>query len=51
MAHGVSEDSDQTARMHPPVNTVLVYPFLDSREAVEGTCDQRRLRSDCADAI
>ena len=29
---------------------VLVYLSLDSLEAVEGTCDQRRLWSDCADA-
>ena len=29
---------------------VLVHLSLDSPEAVEGTCDQRRLRSDCADA-
>ena len=28
----------------------LVYPSLDSLEAVEGTCDQQRLWSDCADA-
>ena len=29
---------------------VLGYPTLDSPEAVKGTCDPRRLRSDCADA-
>ena len=27
---------------------ILVHPSLDSPEAKEGTCDQRRLRSDCA---
>ena len=27
---------------------ILVHPTLDSPEAKEGTCDQRRLRSDCA---
>ena len=44
-----SKASDQ------PVNPssmarVLIYPSLGSPEAVEGTCYQRRLRSDCADA-
>ena len=29
---------------------VLVYPFLDSPEAVKDICDQQRLRSDCASA-
>ena len=29
---------------------VLVYPSFDSKEAIEDTCDQRTLRSDCADA-
>ena len=28
----------------------VVYLSLDSPQAVEDTCDQRRLRSDCADA-
>ena len=28
---------------------LLVYPTLDSLEAVEGTCDQLRLLSDCTD--
>ena len=28
----------------------LVYPSLESLEAQEDTCDQRRLWSDCADA-
>ena len=37
--------------VHPPsMARVLVYPSLDSREAVKGPCDQRRLWSDCADA-
>ena len=44
-----SKDSYQP--VHPPsMARVLVYPSLDSPEAVKGTCDQRRLRSDCADA-
>ena len=44
-----SKDSDQP--VHPSsLATVLVYFSLNSLEAVEGTCDQRRLRSDCADA-
>ena len=29
---------------------IFIYPSLDSREAVEDTCDQRRHSSDCADA-
>ena len=29
---------------------VLVHPSLDSQGAVEGTCDQRRLWSDCTEA-
>ena len=29
---------------------VLVYPSLDRPEAVEGTCDQQILWSDCVDA-
>ena len=37
-----SRDSDQP--VDPPSKaSVLVYPSLDSLEAVEGTCDQRRL--------
>ena len=37
-----SIDSDQP--VHPPcIARVLVYPSLDSPEAVDGTCDQRRL--------
>ena len=44
-----SKDSDQP--VHPPrIAMVLVHPSLCSPEAVEGICDQRRLRSDCADA-
>ena len=37
-----SIDSDQTVYL-PSKARVLVYPSLDSLEAVEGTCDQRRL--------
>ena len=33
-----------------PVAMALVYPSLDRPEAVRGTCDKRRHRSDCADA-
>ena len=37
-----SKDSDQL--VHPlSMVKVLVFPSLDSLEAVEGTCDQRRL--------
>ena len=37
-----SKDLDQP--VHPPsMARVLVYPSFDSLEAVEGTCDQRRL--------
>ena len=44
-----SKDLDQP--VHPPsIVRVLVYPSLDGPEAVEGTCDQGRLWSDCADA-
>ena len=43
------KDSEQTA--HPfSMARVLVYPSLDSPEAVEGTCEQWRPWSDCADA-
>ena len=34
----------------PSLARVLVYPFLDSPEAVEDTCNQRELWSDSADA-
>ena len=35
--------------VHPPSMTrVLIYPILDSLEAVEGRCDQRGHWSDCA---
>ena len=45
----ISKDLDQP--VHPPsMARALVYSSLDSLEAVEGTCDQRRLWSDCADA-
>ena len=44
-----SKDSDQP--VHPPsMARVLVHPSMDSPEAVEGTCDQWRLWSDCVDA-
>ena len=37
-----SKDSDQ--HLHPPsTSRVLVYSSLNNLEAVEGTCDQRRL--------
>ena len=43
-------DSDQPVRTPMASKArVLVHPFLDSPEAVEGTCDQRRLCSDCVD--
>ena len=35
---------DSARPVHPrTMARVLVYPSLDSREAVAGTCDQRRL--------
>ena len=37
-----SKDSDQPVAP-PSVARVLVHPTIDSPEAVEGTCDQRRL--------
>ena len=44
-----SKDSDQP--IYPPsIARVLFYPSLDIPEAVEDTCDQRKLWSDCADA-
>ena len=44
-----NKDSDQ--HVHTPCMTrVLVYPSWGSPEAVEGTYEQRRLWSDCADA-
>ena len=44
-----SKDSDQP--VHPPsMSRLLIYPSLDSLKPVEGTCDQQRLWSDCADA-
>ena len=37
--------------VHPPsIAKVLIYSLLDSSKAVERTCDQQRLWSDCADA-
>ena len=44
-----SKDSDQPV-FPPSMARVLVYPSLDSPEAVEATRDQQRLRSDCAEA-
>ena len=41
-----SRDSDYP----PSIARVHVYLSLDSTEAAEDTCNQRRLRSDCADA-
>ena len=35
---------------NPSMTRVLVCPSLNSPAAEEGTCDQRRLWSDCADA-
>ena len=44
-----SKDSDEP--VHPlNLERVLVYPSFNSLMAVEGTCDQRRLLSDCANA-
>ena len=43
------KDSDQPVH-RPCMARFLVHPSLDRSEAVEGTCDQRRLWSDCADA-
>ena len=44
-----NEDSDQP--VHPTsMPKVLFHPSLDSPEAVEGTCDRQRLRSDYVDA-
>ena len=44
-----TKDSNQP--FHPPsMARVLVYPSLDSLEAVEDTCNQRKLWSDCMDA-
>ena len=37
-----NKDSDQPVHLHSMAR-VLVYPFLDSPEAVKGICDQRRL--------
>ena len=45
------DGKDSNKPLHPPsMARVLVYPSLDSPESVEGTCNQRRLWSDCADA-
>ena len=43
------KDSEQS--VHPSsMARILFYPSLNILEAVEETCDQRRLWSDCADA-
>ena len=44
-----SKYSDQPIYL-PTMARVMVYPSLDSLEVVEGTCDQQKLWSDCADA-
>ena len=42
---------DWNQPVHPPnMASILVHPSLDWLEAVEGTCDQRRLWWDCVDA-
>ena len=43
------KDSDQCVNPSSMAR-VLVHPPLDSPEAVEDTCDQQRLLSDCVDA-
>ena len=43
-----SKDSDQPVHQ-PSMARILIYPYLDSLVAVEGTCKQGRLLSDCAD--
>ena len=48
MTRVTSKDPDQRVRP-PSMARVLIYPPLDSREAVEGTCDQQRPWSDCMD--
>ena len=46
-----SKDLDQSEHLHVPSMTrVLVYHSFDSLEDVEGSCYQRKLWSDCADA-
>ena len=44
-----SKDSDQPIHL-PSMARVLIYPSLNSQEAVEGLCDQWRLWSNCTDA-
>ena len=46
----ISKYSDQPVNQSTQFGKGLVYPYLNRLEAVEGTCDQRKLRSDCADA-
>ena len=43
------KDSDQPV-CSLSLTRVLVHPSLESPDTVEGTCDQQRLWSDCADA-
>ena len=43
-----SKVSDQPVDT-PSMKRVLIHSSLDSPEAVEGTCDQRRFWSDCVD--
>ena len=44
-----SKSSDQPVHLLS-LAKATVYPSLDGPVGVEGTCDQRRLWSDCADA-
>ena len=50
--HNTATSKDSDHPVHPPSMTRVFsfIPFLDSLEAIESTCDQRRLYSDCADA-
>ena len=45
-----SKGSDQSVQP-PSMKRVLFYPSLASLEAVEDTCNQQRLSSDCAGAL
>ena len=45
----ISKDSDQPIQSHS-LARVFVNPSLDSLKAIQSTCDQRRLWSNCADA-
>ena len=35
-----SKDSDQPVHPHSMTKVLIMYPSVDSLEAVEGTCDQ-----------